>query len=102
MNMFKLSILGAPLLLFALPLSSQTANTGPAPNPPAKQVAQPHDVHEAKQRDGSQVFDENCSRCHNAPDMFSARISGTIARHMRVRAGLSKEDEQLILRFLNP
>jgi cytochrome c5 len=102
MNILKLRILGASLLLFVLPLSSQTANTGAAPNPPAQQAAPPHDVHEAKQRDGSQVFDENCSRCHNAPEMFSSRISGTVVRHMRVRAGLSKEDEQLILRFLNP
>jgi cytochrome c5 len=54
------------------------------------------------QRDGQQVFDQNCARCHNAPEGFSPRISGTVARHMRVRAGLSAEDEKVLLRFLNP
>ena len=51
---------------------------------------------------GQQVFAENCSRCHNAPEGFSARISGTIARHMRVRANLSNDDYQALRRFLNP
>jgi mono/diheme cytochrome c family protein len=51
---------------------------------------------------GQQVFAENCSRCHNAPEGFSSRISGTIARHMRVRANLSEEDYQALRRFLNP
>ena len=101
MNVLKLRFLGASLL-FVLPLSSQTANTGPAHNAPAQQTAQLHDVHGDKQRDGDQLFAENCSRCHNAPESFSPRVSGTIVRHMRVRAGLSKEDAQAILRFLNP
>ncbi len=52
--------------------------------------------------DGQRVFDQNCSRCHTAPEGFSPRISGTIVRHMRVRANLSKEDEQKLLRFFNP
>jgi mono/diheme cytochrome c family protein len=56
----------------------------------------------AKPDRGQQVFAENCSRCHNAPEGFSSRISGTIARHMRVRANLSNEDYQALRRFLNP
>jgi len=52
--------------------------------------------------DGQKVFEQNCSRCHNAPEGFSPRISGTIVRHMRVRAGLSREDEQKLLHFFNP
>lgn len=51
---------------------------------------------------GQQVFAENCSRCHNSPEGFSSRISGTIARHMRVRANLSNEDYQALRQFLNP
>jgi cytochrome c5 len=101
MNISKPLFLGASLL-FVLPLSSQTTNTGPVPNPPAPKTAQSHDVHGDKKRDGDQIFAENCSRCHNAPESFSPRISGTIVRHMRIRAGLSKEDEQTILRFFNP
>lgn len=51
---------------------------------------------------GERIFEQNCSRCHNAPEGFSPRISGTIARHMRMRASLSQKDEQELLRFLNP
>lgn len=51
---------------------------------------------------GERVFQQNCSRCHNAPEGFSPRLSGTIARHMRVRANLSRDDEQALLHFLNP
>lgn len=51
---------------------------------------------------GELVFQQNCSRCHNAPQGFSPRITGTIVRHMRVRASLSKKDEEALLRFFNP
>jgi len=54
------------------------------------------------QNEGQRVFEQNCSRCHTAPDGFSSRISGTVVRHMRVRASLSQHDEQELLRFLNP
>jgi cytochrome c5 len=52
--------------------------------------------------EGERVFKQQCSRCHTAPDSFSPRISGTILRHMRVRASLSQSDEQKLLRFMNP
>jgi cytochrome c5 len=54
------------------------------------------------QDEGQRIFEQNCSRCHTAPDGFSPRISGTVIRHMRVRASLSQHDEQELLRFLNP
>lgn len=49
---------------------------------------------------GQQVFNQNCSRCHNAPQGFPSRISGTIAKHMRVRAELSGADYDALLQFL--
>jgi cytochrome c5 len=52
--------------------------------------------------EGERIFEQNCSRCHNAPEGFSPRISGTIVRHMRVRASLSKHDEEELLHFFNP
>ncbi len=52
--------------------------------------------------EGNRIFEQNCSRCHNAPDGFSSHISGTVVRHMRVRANLSDHDEQELLRFFNP
>ena len=48
------------------------------------------------------AFQANCSRCHYAPESLSPRITGTVVRHMRVRAILSAEDERLILKYLNP
>lgn len=54
------------------------------------------------EEEGARVFRQNCSRCHNIPDGFSPRISGTVVRHMRVRASLSAEEEKQLLRFLNP
>lgn len=70
-----------------------------APSTAKKESSQQGSAHPDE---GQRVFDQNCSRCHNAPDGFSPRISGTVVRHMRVRASLSRHDEQELLRFLNP
>lgn len=51
---------------------------------------------------GERKFQANCSRCHDAPQQLSPRITGTVLRHMRVRASLSAEDEREILRYLAP
>jgi mono/diheme cytochrome c family protein len=51
---------------------------------------------------GQQVFEQNCSRCHNPPEGFPPRISGAIAMHMRVRANLSDANYKALLHFLNP
>jgi|SRR5271168_1604935 len=52
--------------------------------------------------EGERVFQQNCSRCHTAPDRFSSHISGTIVRHMFVRTSLSRDEEKALLRFFNP
>jgi cytochrome c5 len=54
------------------------------------------------QSEGERVFQQNCSRCHDAPEGFSPRISVTIVRHMRARASLSQHDEQVLLKYFNP
>jgi cytochrome c5 len=51
---------------------------------------------------GEQKFKENCGRCHNPPDSLSPREVKAVVQHMRVRAMLSAEDEQLILKYLAP
>jgi|HubBroStandDraft_2_1064218.scaffolds.fasta_scaffold84661_2 hypothetical protein len=51
---------------------------------------------------GEQKFKQNCGRCHNPPDSLSPREVKAVLRHMRVRAMLSAEDEQLILKYLAP
>jgi cytochrome c5 len=81
---------------------AQTAPQGhPAPAPANKKPAAAH-ASQQYEGDGERIFKENCSRCHNAPEGFSPHISGTIVRHMRVRASLSEHDEQELLRFFNP
>jgi cytochrome c5 len=74
----------------SLPPSVGTKQTAAASAP------KPHES------EGQRIFEQNCSRCHNAPEGFSSRISGTIVRHMRVRASLSRHDEEELLHFLNP
>jgi len=101
MNIYRYIFPGVALMV-ALPLFSQATNTVAGPKPAVHQTTQPQSAAGTKQRDGNEVFAANCSRCHNAPESFSPRISGTIVRHMRVRASLSKEDEEALLRFLNP
>jgi hypothetical protein len=75
------------------------AQAGGKPAPASTPVPDKKQQH---QDNGSRIFDQNCSRCHNAPDGFSPRISGTILRQMRICASLSAEEEQELLHFLNP
>jgi cytochrome c5 len=89
----------------ALLLVVATAAVGQATSSPpqrAQAKASSKVVHTTNPDRGQQVFKENCSRCHNEPEGFSPSISGTIARHMRVRANLSDADYKALLRFLNP
>jgi len=72
----------------------------PGSQPQVRQFKSPRGAQ--TEDEGQRIFAQNCSRCHNAPEGFSPHISGTIARHMRVRANLSQHDEQVLLRFLNP
>jgi cytochrome c5 len=51
---------------------------------------------------GEQRFQANCGRCHNPPDSLSPREVKAVLQHMRVRAMLSAEDEQLILKYFAP
>jgi cytochrome c5 len=89
----------AMVLISALPIVSIA---GTQNVPAAKKSASP--VHAAPQSvtEGERIFQQQCSRCHNAPEGFSPRISGTVIRHMRVRASLSRHDEEELLHFLNP
>lgn len=88
----------ACLLLAAAVAVAQTDSAPKQPDEQAsRQKAQP-----AGSDRGQQVFHQNCYRCHQEPEGFSPSISGTIARHMRVRAGLSEEDYKALLKFLNP
>jgi len=51
---------------------------------------------------GEEVFKTNCGRCHVPPMVIPSRITGTVIMHMRTRARLSRQDEQLLLKYLAP
>lgn len=95
-------MLGAGLVLaFALPALS--ASQAPSSQTPAAASKQTNEHAPATEQSvGERKFNQNCSRCHKAPESFPPHISGTILRHMRVRASLSEQDERDILHFLNP
>ena len=98
MKHMRIELPGTLLFAVMLPFLAQ-ARSAPHQDH-SQQQTKPAPV--AKPDRGQQVFAENCSRCHNAPEGFSPRISGTIARHMRVRANLSEDDYEALRRFLNP
>jgi cytochrome c5 len=91
-------VTAAAALISVLPLLAQTdkAPQNVHHQPPAAPVQT------ASPDRGQQVFEQNCSRCHNPPQGFSPQISGTIALHMRVRANLSDSDYKALRHFLNP
>lgn len=63
-----------------------------------KQAVSQHDLQKA----GERVFMANCGRCHTPPMSISPRTTGTIIMHMRTRARLSRQDEQLLLKYMAP
>jgi mono/diheme cytochrome c family protein len=91
-----IALSGAPLLPLVVVQDQPPATPAGKKPAVAKASAQP------EEDEGQRIFEQNCSRCHNAPEGFSPRISGTIVRHMRMRASLSKHDEDALLHFFNP
>ena len=72
-----------------------------------KQAAPSKDINPAAQgqnqsKDGERLFQVHCGRCHQPPQEIPPQISGTVLKHMRVRALLTPEDERLILKYLAP
>ena len=51
---------------------------------------------------GSELWGENCTRCHNArpPDYYSDGQWDAIVHHMRLRANLTGEESRKIAEFL--
>jgi mono/diheme cytochrome c family protein len=64
--------------------------------------SKPSAATKTSQTDGERRFQVNCGRCHNPPESISPREARAVVRHMRVRAMLSAEDEELILKYLAP
>ena len=75
--------------------SSQPRNDQKSPNTS-------NSKEQTQEATGEEVFQANCSRCHLPPMSIPQRVTGTIIMHMRVRARLSRQDEQLLLRYMAP
>jgi Dihaem cytochrome c len=56
----------------------------------------------APAKSGTQLWSENCTRCHNArpPTTYSGAQWTLVMHHMRSRANLTGEEERKILAFL--
>ncbi len=81
--------LGSAALLAAIGQSVPASAAGPKTRPdPAVE--------------GERIFQQNCSRCHIPPMVLNPRVTGTIIDHMRVRARLSRKEQQLLLKYLAP
>ncbi len=54
------------------------------------------------EKSGTQLWGENCIRCHNAPPSsdYSPAQWETIATHMKLRANLTEDETKKILAFL--
>jgi cytochrome c5 len=93
-------VIAAGALLALLPAIAQK---GLSPSPKtAVRSANSHSTQTPEEPQGQRVFRQNCARCHDAPQSFPPQVSGTILRHMRVRASLSAADEKAVMEFMNP
>jgi cytochrome c5 len=85
------------LLACSIRVLAQPQSSAPATKPSNSAVHK-----KVKSNDGEQRFQANCGRCHTPPEAISPREVKAVLQHMRVRAMLSAEDEQLILKYLAP
>lgn len=99
MNHIQKVTSGFVVLMSLIPVLAQT---DAARKSGTREKSAPAPANSAQIARGQRVFEQNCSRCHTAPQGFPPQISGTIIRHMRVRASLSAADERAVLRFMNP
>jgi mono/diheme cytochrome c family protein len=79
---------------------AQTPTALKSASPPAKAAMKAESA--GQTNIGERKFNANCGRCHSAPQQLSPSLTGTVVRHMRVRAILSAQDEKDILRYLAP
>jgi len=54
------------------------------------------------EKGGAQLWEENCSRCHNfrSPTQYNDAEWQVVMHHMRVRANLTAQEHKKILEFL--
>jgi len=95
-----LACIGSLILLCVVAMAGGSSKIGESPRQSVKE--KPSSTRTNPSNTGEQVFIANCGRCHALPMSLAPRVTGTVIMHMRVRARLSREDEQLLLRYLAP
>jgi len=100
MKSLEIITLGLALSISALAAASSTPQTSSDTQSSSSKLSR--SSRPASPDRGQRVFQQNCARCHAAPQGFSPSASGAVARHMRVRANLSDADFRALLHFLNP
>jgi hypothetical protein len=50
---------------------------------------------------GEQVYKNNCNRCHITIRTYSNKMSRSIVRHMRIKAGLTSGEASAVLAYLS-
>ena len=88
-------LLGSSIRLFAQP---QTPANGQQPHKSNSTTT----TKSKDAKEGERRFQQNCGRCHTFPEAISPREVKAVMQHMRVRASLTEEDEELILHYLAP
>ena len=93
--------IGLPGAAIIISCAALTWLMGCATNKPAREVAA-GTAPSAAEKSGSQLWAENCVRCHNirSPGNYSPVQWEVAMMHMRVRANLTTEEHKKILEFL--
>lgn len=98
MKAFVLRVIAAAIVLISPILTAEIDHQPPPGSKAPTSAAHPP----APLTGGASVFQQNCSRCHLPPMTISPRVTGAVIMHMRVRARLSRQDEQQLLKYLAP
>ena len=101
MKIFSALLIGTFLLSGALTMA-QTSSSDSSQDKQTASHGKKQTVNAVQQDPGERKFQQNCNRCNNAPETLPPSATGTVLRHMRVRANLSAKDEQDILKYLLP
>lgn len=88
--------------VFLLVLQTQRADAGDKTAETAATTTSAAKTTEKPAKSGSQLWSENCARCHNmrSPSSYSDTEWDVVMHHMRVRASLTAEEHKKILEFL--
>ena len=89
------AILAGQIILAGCASPNPQTHAGPATRPASAQKA-------AGGKGGSQLWAENCARCHNirTPTSYSDTHWDVAMLHMRIRGNLTAEEHKKILEFL--